>query len=108
MYRKEIKVVDCTIRDGGLMNNWHFSDDFVKSVYNACVEAGIDYMEIGYKSSRKMFSPKEFGRWKFCDDDDIRKIQEGIKSKTKIVASDTKNQVDELEKELNDFTIDNK
>ena len=39
MYRKEIKVMDCTVRDGGLMNNWQFSDDFVRAVYQACVKA---------------------------------------------------------------------
>ncbi|MDZ7604594.1 MAG: hypothetical protein U5K79_03185 [Cyclobacteriaceae bacterium] len=43
MYRKEIKVIDCTLRDGGLMNNWQFSEEFVKAVYKALVEAGVDY-----------------------------------------------------------------
>ena len=84
MYRKEIKVVDCTVRDGGLMNNWHFSDDFVKSVYNACVEAGIDYMEMGYKSSEKIFSRNDHGPWKFCDDKDIRRIVGDNNTNTKI------------------------
>jgi 4-hydroxy 2-oxovalerate aldolase len=74
MFRKEIKVLDCTIRDGGLMNNWQFSDEFVKAVYNALVEAGIDYMEIGYKSSEGAFSRKEVGCWKFCDEKDLRRI----------------------------------
>jgi len=74
MYKKEIKVLDCTVRDGGLMNSWQFSDDFVKGVYDACVEAGIDYMEIGYKSSERAFSRKEMGPWKFCDDKDIRRV----------------------------------
>ena len=55
MYRKEIKVVDCTIRDGGLMNKWQFSDEFVKAVYDGLVEAGVDYMEIGYFSSESAF-----------------------------------------------------
>ena len=74
MYRKEIKVLDCTIRDGGLMNNWHFTDEYVKAVYEACVKSGIDYMEIGYKSSEKSYSRKEVGCWKFCDDKDIKRI----------------------------------
>ena len=74
MYRKEIKVMDCTVRDGGLMNNWQFSDDFVRAVYQACVTAGIDYMEIGYKSSESAFSRDEVGPWKFCDDADLRRV----------------------------------
>jgi len=74
MYKKDIKVMDCTVRDGGLMNKWQFSDDFVRGVYNACVEAGIDYMEIGYKSSESAFDRNEVGPWKFCDDRDLRRI----------------------------------
>ena len=38
MYRKEIKVLDCTVRDGGLMNKWLFNDEMVKAVYKACVD----------------------------------------------------------------------
>ena len=60
-YRPEIKVLDCTIRDGGLMNNHHFDDKIVKVVYDTCVAAGIDYMELGYKASRKGIMPGEHG-----------------------------------------------
>ncbi len=74
MFRPEIKVLDCTIRDGGLMNAWQFSDEFVKAVYKACVASGIDYMEIGYKSSEKAYSREKVGAWKFCDEKDIQRI----------------------------------
>ena len=74
MYRKEIKVMDCTVRDGGLMNKWQFSDEFVGAVYKACLEAGIDYMEIGYKSSESAFSRDQVGPWKFCDEADLRRV----------------------------------
>ena len=73
-YRPEIKVLDCTIRDGGLMNEHLFDDEIVKAVYSACVDAGIDYMEVGYKNSKRIFSPAEHGAWKFCTEDDIRRI----------------------------------
>lgn len=74
MFRPEIKVLDCTVRDGGLMNNWHFDDDFVSAIYRACVAAGVDYMEMGYKSSESAFSRDENGPWKFCADTDLRRI----------------------------------
>src|SRR5690606_37965195 len=45
-YRPEIKVLDCTIRDGGLINNHQFEDGFVRAVYETCLAAGVDYMEI--------------------------------------------------------------
>ncbi len=73
-YRKEIKVVDATLRDGGLVNDFFFDDEFVKSLYMTNIRAGVDYMEVGYKASKEMFDPKKFGKWKFCNDDDIRKI----------------------------------
>ena len=73
-YRPEIKVLDCTIRDGGLMNNHKFDDQVVKAVYQACVEAGVDYMELGYKASRKIIVPGEHGAWKYCTEDGMRRI----------------------------------
>ena len=73
-FRKELKVLDCTIRDGGLMNSSKFTDEEVRAVYDACADAGIDYMEIGYKNSHKIFSSSEFGPWRFCDEDDINRI----------------------------------
>ena len=73
-YRPEIKVVDCTIRDGGLVNNFYFDDEFVRNLYTANVAAGVEYMEFGYKASKEIFDVKEFGKWKFCDEQDIRDI----------------------------------
>jgi 4-hydroxy 2-oxovalerate aldolase len=73
-YRPELKVLDCTIRDGGLVNDHAFEDEFVKAVYDACVQAGIDYMEVGYKNSKKLFAPGKFGAWRHCNEDDIRRI----------------------------------
>ena len=84
MYRQEIKVLDCTIRDGGLINNHYFTDEFVRAVYKALSEAGIDYMEMGYRSSRKYAPPEEYGAWKYCDDDKIREIIDGIESDVKL------------------------
>ncbi|MFN2131763.1 MAG: aldolase catalytic domain-containing protein [Anaerolineae bacterium] len=72
-YRSEIRVFDCTIRDGGLMNDHGFDYDTVKAVYQADAEAGIDYMELGYKASKRIFAPSEYGPWKFCDEDDLRR-----------------------------------
>ncbi len=73
-FRPELKVLDCTVRDGGLMNDHRFDDAFVRAVYDTCVAAGIDYMEIGYKNSGKFFSKDKFGCWKHCDEDDVRRI----------------------------------
>jgi 4-hydroxy 2-oxovalerate aldolase len=73
-YRPEINVLDCTIRDGGLMNNSHFEDGTVRAVYDACLAGGVDYMEIGYKNSKRLFSCDEYGAWRHSEEDDIRRI----------------------------------
>lgn len=73
-YCPDIKVVDCTMRDGGLVNNFAFTDEFVRDLYEANIKAGVDYMEFGYKASKELFDPKDFGKWKFCDEQDIRAI----------------------------------
>jgi len=85
-YRPEIKLIDCTIRDGGLMNDHRFDADIVKAVYQACVAGGIDYMEIGYINSRQIFSPDEHGPWKFCAEEDIRGVVGDNDSPVKLAA----------------------
>ena len=73
-YRDSIKVVDATMRDGGLVNDFYFDDDFVRSLYQTNIRSGVDYMEFGYKGDKEMFDTDRFGKWKFCDDNDIRAI----------------------------------
>lgn len=73
-YRSDIRVVDATLRDGGLVNDFYFSDQFVRDLYLTNLRAGVDYMEFGYKASRELFDVNKFGKWKFCNDDDIRAI----------------------------------
>lgn len=73
-YRPDIKVLDCTVRDGGLINNHQFDEEFVRAVYETDVEAGVDYMEIGYKGSKEIYPPDEYGPWKHCDEEYVRSI----------------------------------
>lgn len=84
MYRPQIKVLDCTIRDGGLINKWQFSDEVVRKVFLALSESGVDYMEIGYKSSEKYFSRAEHGAWKFCTEEEIKRIVGDVSTKMKL------------------------
>jgi len=84
MYRDKIKVFDCTIRDGGLINNHDFDLRFVREVYKSVCSSGVDYIELGYKNSKEFFSPSEYGLWKFCDDEEIKKVIDGVESNTKI------------------------
>jgi len=86
MYRPQIKVLDCTIRDGGLVNNWQFDDNLVRKVFKSLARSGVDYMEIGYKSSEKYFSRGENGAWKFCTEDDLKRIINDTETDMKLAA----------------------
>lgn len=72
--RTDVKVLDATIRDGGLCNNFEFTDEFVRELYKTNIKSGVDYMEFGYKASRQLFNEEDYGKWKFCKEEDIRAI----------------------------------
>lgn len=73
-FRPAIKVLDCTIRDGGLMNDHRFDLDFVRACYATCCAAGVDYMELGYKADKTLYAAGEDGPWRFCQEDDLRRV----------------------------------
>ena len=64
--RQDVRVLDATLRDGGLCNNFRFSDEFVRELYKTNVKSGVDYMEFGYKADPDLFNEADFGPWKFC------------------------------------------
>lgn len=55
-----MKILDCTLRDGGHTNNWNFDLQFAKDLYKVAANTGIDYFEVGYKSSQIVKSQGSF------------------------------------------------
>ncbi|WP_123041700.1 aldolase catalytic domain-containing protein [Cohnella candidum] len=91
------QIVDCTVRDGGLVNNWDFSVEFVQDLYESLNEAGVEYMEIGYKNSPKLLkSDGSEGPWRFLDDAFLRKVIPN-KKRTKLSALVDIGRVDEAD-----------
>lgn len=45
-----MKILDCTLRDGGYYTNWDFNRKLVDTYIKACNDLPIDYMEVGYRS----------------------------------------------------------
>jgi 4-hydroxy 2-oxovalerate aldolase len=72
--RESVKILDSTLRDGGLVNDFRFDDDFVRALYRTNIAAGVDYMEMGYRASKEMFDVSQFGAWKFSDDEKILEV----------------------------------
>ncbi len=63
-----IKLLDCTVRDGGYLNNWDLTDDEFLSILNTAHEAQIDYFEIGYRSK------EQGGRFRRCLESELGDI----------------------------------
>jgi 4-hydroxy 2-oxovalerate aldolase len=70
--KPKVQILDCTIRDGGYINNWHFDKKVVREAYRACSKAGVDYVEIGYKGTEKHFDKAKYGLWRFTPEEAIR------------------------------------
>ena len=73
-FRNDIKFIDATLRDGCIVNDFRFTDSFVKDLYNANLRSGVDYMEFGYRADKEMFNVDDFGPCKFCDDEYLYSI----------------------------------
>lgn len=57
------KILDCTIRDGGHVTEWNFSDDCVRETFETAKLCGVDYFEIGYRNH----APGKFTQCKSSD-----------------------------------------
>tara|TARA_B100001175_G_scaffold248677_1_gene215557 strand:- start:13431 stop:15992 length:2562 start_codon:yes stop_codon:yes gene_type:complete len=68
----KIKLLDCTIRDGGYRNNWEFSDEEVLDCYKAVSEADYEYFEIGFRSNKKLLKNK--GKWCYSKEKHVNNI----------------------------------
>lgn len=55
----QLSLLDCTLRDGGYVNNWHFGHEAICDILDKLVISNVDYIECGYLSQIKGGSPDE-------------------------------------------------
>ena len=67
----DIKLLDCTLRDGGYLNDWKFGHDNLVSIFERLVDAGVDMIEIGFLDERRPF---DMDRSIMPDTDSVGKI----------------------------------
>jgi 4-hydroxy 2-oxovalerate aldolase len=72
------KILDCTIRDGGYINNWNFTDTQVINLYKTLKESKIDYMEIGFKDNIQKYNNRYVSKWKILREEIIDKTIKDI------------------------------
>lgn len=66
-----IKLLDCTLRDGGYVNDWHFGASNIVNIFERLVSAGMDIIEVGFLDERRPFDPD---RSIMPDTDAVQKI----------------------------------
>lgn len=72
----DIKLLDCTFRDGGHLLNWKFKKETVIKVIAGIKDSGIDYYELGYRFNQKMHQNKDFGDLAFSVEEYLKDIKE--------------------------------
>lgn len=78
-----IKLLDCTLRDGGYINDWNFGNETLINVFERIVSSGIDYIEVGFLDDRRIF---DINRSIMPHTDSVEKIYGGLdKKQTEVV-----------------------
>ena len=84
LMHKNIKLLDCTLRDGGYNNDWEFGNDALINIYERSLSSGVDTIEVGFIDDRRGFDKN---RSIMPDTASVRKIWGNIdKGKTQVVA----------------------
>ena len=79
---QKISLLDCTLRDGGYLNDWNFGHDNIVSIFERVVDAGTDIIEVGFLDERR---PYDFGRSIMPDTDCVGRIYGNLdKKNTKV------------------------
>ena len=86
--KTKINILDCTIRDGGYLNDWQFDMHVVRDVYRAVSKAGVDVMEIGFRSSKNAGDFHKYGKWRFSNEELLREAIKDIHGTKLAVMSD--------------------
>ena len=72
----EIYLLDCTLRDGGYMNNWKFGNEAIKQIKKGLEDAQIDIIELGFFRNE----PCDSNRSVFYGAEDIGQLMRRKKS----------------------------
>ena len=53
--KREITLLDCTLRDGGYVNDWEFGHGNLVSIFERLVDSGVDVIETCFLDDRRPF-----------------------------------------------------
>lgn len=79
-----IKLLDCTLRDGGYNNDWEFGHDTLVNVFERVISAGLDFIEIGFLDQRRSF---DMNRSILPDTSAVERVFGGLNRKNTLVVA---------------------
>lgn len=82
---KKVKILDCTLRDGGYYTNWNFSAEIVKNYLLAMENLPIDYLEVGY---RNLPQEKYYGEFFYCPISTIDNLNQLTKTPLAVILNE--------------------
>ena len=78
------ELLDCTLRDGGYVNDWNFGHETIGEVFERLVSSGVEYIEIGFLDERREL---DLDRTIFPDTQSANQIFAGLsKGNAKVLA----------------------
>lgn len=99
---KKAKILDCTLRDGGYLNNWNFNNEFVQNYLRIMKQLNIEYVEIGFVNKDIKYRNNLVGKYRYLTNKNIEDISKELGQKV-VVMVDFKeldmNRIQQLPKE---------
>ena len=70
-----INLLDCTLRDGGYLNDWEFGHDNIVNIFERLVSANVDIIEIGFLNEAREY---DVNRTIFPDAESVNRTYAGL------------------------------
>jgi len=80
------RVLDCSLRDGGFVNGWRFEPRLARRLVRQVDRAGVDYIEVGYRTSAGVFEEGQFGPFRFITDRLVEDLAEQAEARICVMA----------------------
>jgi 4-hydroxy 2-oxovalerate aldolase len=89
-----MKILDCTLRDGGYYTNWDFDSELVKTYLESFNHLPVDYLEIGYRSN-----PMKgyLGEYFYCPTYVLEEVKNSSNKKLVIILNEKDVKVNDLQ-----------
>ena len=75
-------LLDCTLRDGGYVNNWEFGYDQIVEIFERLVSSGVEFIEVGFLDEKSSF---DRGRTVLPDTASVSRMFEGVSKGNSLV-----------------------